>query len=50
MKNGLAAKYRERAKELRERVATMTNEHHRKLLLESAEKYEQMADKECKSS
>lgn len=44
-----AAKYRERARELRELAATMKNEQHRKLLLESAEKYEEMADKQCKS-
>ena len=45
-----AAKYRERAKELRELAATMRSEHHRKLLLDSAEKYEELAEKECKSS
>lgn len=48
MNNGLAAKYRERARELRELAATTTNEHHRKLLLEAAEKYEKMAEKQCK--
>lgn len=48
MTNESAAKYRERAKELRELAATTKNETHRKLLLESAEKYEKMAEKECK--
>lgn len=48
--NGKAAKYREKAKEFRELAATTKNEEHRKLLLDSAEKYEKMAEDECKSS
>lgn len=50
MTNGKAAKYREKAKEFRELAATTKNEEHRKLLLDSAEKYEKMAEDECKSS
>jgi len=47
--NALAAKYRERARELREVAAKTNNEDHRKMLLESADKYEKMAEDECKS-
>lgn len=50
MSKASAAKYRERAKELRELADKTVNEHHRKLLLESAEKYEKMAENECKLS
>ena len=38
------AKYRTRARELRELAATMKNEHHRKLLLEAAEGYEKTCE------
>jgi hypothetical protein len=48
--NGKAEKYRERAKEFRELAAQTKNDSHRKLLLETAEKYEKMAENECKRS
>jgi hypothetical protein len=50
VKNRVEAKYRERAKELRELAATTKNENHRKLFLESAERYEQLAEEACKST
>jgi hypothetical protein len=44
------AKYRTRARELRELAATMKNEHHRKLLLEAAEGYEKNCQNAAESA
>ena len=44
MKPDLQAKYRIRARELRELAATMRNEHHRRLLLEAADGYEKICE------
>src|SRR5207302_8211975 len=44
MKSDLQAKYRIRARELRELAATMRNEHHRRLLLEAADGYEKICE------
>jgi hypothetical protein len=44
IKSDQQAKYRTRARELRELAATMKNEHHRKLLLEAAEGYEKTCE------
>ena len=41
--NSERAKYLGRARELRELAATIKSEYHRKLLIDSAEKFEKMA-------
>lgn len=44
-----AAKFLERAKDLRELAATIKSEHHRKLLIDSAEKFEKLAKQTVES-
>ena len=43
-----AAKYRARAKEFRELAKDMKNEEHRKLLLDTAENHEKLAELEVR--